>query len=85
LYMETKQYHKAIDAFEKQAEVNPLAENSYYKAMAYQYLDNSAEYKALLIKAKHQYTSGNNMFDTYTHQIDKVYLSEIEKRIGSSF
>lgn len=77
LYLEEKQYDKALIALEKQEEINNLADNVYYKALIYK--ATGKEYLQLMHLAKEKYINQEYLYDVYTHQVDKVFLSDIEK------
>ncbi|OYX26587.1 MAG: hypothetical protein B7Z06_05405 [Flavobacteriales bacterium 32-35-8] len=81
LYLETGNFEKALEALVKQSEINDLAENQYYSALAYKALKNQVEYKACLEKAKELYVNGSKMFDPYSDPMDKIYLENIENEL----
>lgn len=84
LYLETGKYEKALEVFKKQSEVNELAENQYYSALAYKALKNKTEYKICLERAKEHYTRQSKMFDPYTNPMDKIYLENIEAELKTA-
>jgi len=79
LYFEEKQYDKAIEAFNMQAKIYDIAENYYYKALVYK--ATGKEYYDSLNMAKEKFLKQEFMYDVYTHQIDKVYKSQIEDEL----
>lgn len=81
LYLETEQYDKALAALERQEEENDLAENRYYKALVLKAMEKAEDYKSQLLLAKKMYMEGKKMFDPYVEQMDKIYLSTIEKAL----
>lgn len=81
LWLEKGDATAALEAFNKQSSINELAENCYYKGLAYQGLQQEKERQLSLEKAKSLYLSKTYMFDFYTHQIDKIYLQDIENLI----
>jgi len=81
LYLETGKYEKALEVFKKQSEVNELAENQYYSALAYEALKNHTEYKICLEIAKEHYIRQSKMFDPYTNPMDKIYIENIEAEL----
>ena len=81
LYLETREYEKAIEAFKKQEKENDLAENRFYAALAYKELKNENEYILNLEVAKKKYLSSSRMFDPYVEQMDKIFLEDIEKEL----
>ncbi|MTI20376.1 tetratricopeptide repeat protein [Fulvivirga sp. RKSG066] len=81
IYLNMGEFEKALKAFENQSNVNDLAENHYYMALAYQSLKNHAQYVSALEKSVNMYKQGLIMRDPYTHPHHKVYLSEIEKEL----
>jgi tetratricopeptide (TPR) repeat protein len=81
LYLESRQFQKAVDTFNKQSEANELAENQYYLALAYLELDKRAQYRSGLEQAKKLYLEKKRMYDSYTTPMDKIYLKDIETEI----
>ncbi len=82
MYFELGQYEKAIEIFKIQELESDLAENRYYKALAHKKLGNIEQYKANVSLAKSKYEQELRLFDPYSPQIDKVYLSDIEAEIA---
>ena len=82
LYYEIKNYSKAIKTFEKQSQEYNCAENAFYTALTYKSLGNFKEYEKYLLESEKLYLAKTYMYDPYTHQIDKVYLSEIKNEIN---
>lgn len=81
LYLETENFTKAIELFEKQSKENELAENQYYLALAYKSLNKLSEYKSCLEKARELYIKKSRMFDSYSNPMDKIYLKNIENEL----
>ncbi len=81
LYLETGDYTAALSAFDQQATINELAENCYYKALLYKALKQPAQQRIYLQQAKKLYLAKTYMFDSYTHQVDKIYLEDIEEEL----
>jgi len=81
LYLETKQYEKALLAFDRQEKENDLAENRYYRALVHNAMGEIEAYQSQLLLAKNMYLGGRKMFDPYVEQMDKIYLSTIEKAL----
>ncbi len=78
-YFEIQDYENALSCFEKQAKINPLAENEYFRGKIYKILKNQIEadkHKDLAVKL---YRDNKILFDPYTHHFNKVYFEEIEK------
>lgn len=82
LYFETKNYAKALIAFNNQITEYSHAENFYYMGLNYKALGNKTAAETSLIKAKTLYSKSRVMFDPYTHQVDKIYLSTIDTALG---
>jgi tetratricopeptide (TPR) repeat protein len=78
IYFEVEDWKNAQFCFEKQNQINQLAENVYYQAKIQKQLKNESEYKRLKIKALELYQSGKILFNPYTHHFNKVYLIDIE-------
>ena len=74
-------YEPAVQAFRKQEVLNDLAENQYYLALVYKAMKRTEPYLSHLAKAQEMYKQGRIMKDTYTHQYNKVYLSDIEDEL----
>jgi tetratricopeptide (TPR) repeat protein len=85
LYLETENFHKAIELFEKQSKEYELAENQYYLALAYKNLNIQTEYKSCLEKAKELYIRQSRMFDSYSNPMDKIYLENIENELKTAY
>jgi len=85
MYLETNQFNKALITFEKQINVNDLAEVHYYMALTYKKLNDSSNYKKHLEIAKLMYDDGKILFDPYTHHFDKVYMIDIENEIITAY
>ena len=85
LYLETENFNKAIELFEKQSKDNELAENQYYLALAYKNLNKQTEYKSCLEKAKELYIRQSRMFDSYSNPMDKIYLKNIENELKTAY
>lgn len=81
LYLENNESENAIAAFAKQLEINELAECYYYQALAYKKMNKMEEYLLSINKAKTRYLSSRYMLDIYTHQIDKVYMEDIQNEL----
>ncbi|MBP2831167.1 tetratricopeptide repeat protein [Aquimarina sp. U1-2] len=81
LYIEKKDYHKALTCFEKQYRVNNIAENHYYSAICYKNLNNLNMALAKLNEALILYKSKNKMIDPYNELFDQIYLSDINREI----
>lgn len=82
LYLETKQYEKAILSFEQQSDIYDLAESKYFLALTFDRLGEKDKVRKTLVQASELYESSQNMFDSYTHHVDKVFLSDIEKLLN---
>lgn len=81
LYLETGRIKEALIAFEKQNEENPLAENNYYWSLAYKTENNFNERVGKLEEAIALYEQQRHLYDNYTHQTDKIFLSEIQNEL----
>lgn len=85
LYMELKDYDKAIEALNKQINNNALAEAYYYLAMVYKSKNNRENYRSNLKIAEERYAQAHYMLDPYTHHVDKVYYQDIINEIEKGF
>lgn len=85
LYLETNKYEKAKRAFEKQEIEYDFAENQFYLALTYKASKDISEYKEHLNNAKKLFLNDLKMFDPYTHQMDKIYLEQIETEIKTAY
>lgn len=84
LYFEKGNYKKALKNFKHQEKTNNLAENKYYISLCYKKMNDVVKYKKSIQEAEKMYNEGYIMHDPYTHQYDKVYLSEIKKELMNS-
>lgn len=82
LYLETEQYEQATAAFARQEQENDLAELHYYRALVHKAAGNTEAHQEELLIAKNLYLQDRKMFDPYVEQMDKVYLSTIEKALA---
>ena len=78
LYLETNQLDKALAAFQIQEKENTLAENEFYRAVVYKKQNEKELFDKHLKKSYELYETGRHMFDPYTHQMDRIFLSDIE-------
>jgi tetratricopeptide (TPR) repeat protein len=78
LYLEKKEFHKALKAFKNQSKVNEIAENQYYAALTYKKLNKTNKYLTSIHKAKELYIDGIKMYDPYSNPMDKIFLENIE-------
>jgi tetratricopeptide (TPR) repeat protein len=84
LKMQTGDTNGAIDYLKKSISFNDyLAEPYYYLGLIYKKLNRTIDFKENMEKARTYYLKGYKMFDPYTHQVDKVYLTDIEKELKS--
>ena len=82
LKMESGDMEGAIESFRKSIAHNDyLAEPYYYLGMIYKKKNKNTEFKEHMEKAKIYYLKGYRRFDPYTHPMDKIYLSDIEKEL----
>jgi len=77
LYLELGEFQNAIDQFQLQEATNDLAENRFYKAIAYKYIGNQEAYIENLNMCKRLYHTEQRLFDPYVEMTDKIYLSDI--------
>lgn len=84
LKMETGDLAGGVEYLEKSIAYNDyLAEPYYYLALIYKSKKLTGPFKSNIEKAKAYYLKGYKRFDPYTHPIDKIYLSDIEKELTS--
>jgi len=79
LYLETNRFEKAKIVFNQQILEYDCAENRYYLAMAHKAMNHSENYIENIRLARFLYRQNRVMADPYTHQVDKIYGSEIEE------
>jgi tetratricopeptide (TPR) repeat protein len=77
LYLEKKEYEKALAEFLKQSQVNELAENQYYKAIVFKTMGDIEKYETSLRKAKDLYDSGLYIYDPYSFPADRIFFEDI--------
>jgi len=85
LYLENKQFTKAIEALQKQEEENNLAENHFYTALVYKSLGQTSRYVKHLEEARKLYESGYYMFDPYNYLLDQIDLENIENEMKTAY
>lgn len=84
-YLKKKEYEQAKVFFEKQVEINDIAENQFYLAKVYEAMGDGEEAKRCLLKASEKYEMQYRMYDPYTEPYGKIYRSDIDdflERIG---
>lgn len=82
LYVETGNLNAALKAFEQQETIGDLAENQYHKAGVLAQLEQKEALKAALEQALNLYQNSICMSDPYGHQVDKIYLSDIQSALN---
>lgn len=76
-YYEVNDLKNALKCFEKQSEINEIADNEYYKCKIYKSQKNETEYKKHKEKALKLYSENKKMFDPYTRHFNSVYYETI--------
>jgi tetratricopeptide (TPR) repeat protein len=83
LKMETNNLEDAIIIFKQSIQLNPyLADHYYYLGLAYKRKRLMNEYRTNLERAKTLYLNAQGRLDFYTHPMDKIFLSDIEKEFS---
>lgn len=82
LYLESKQYQKALENFNLQDEIYNIAENQYYKAKAYHALGDAKKYAKHLKLSFELHRKGGKMFDSYNHHMGTIYLNHIANELA---
>ena len=77
LYLELKQYKKALDLFVNQNNYNPISEVNYYNAICYRNLGDVEKAIANLNEALNKYDRQLTMTDSYRQLPDEIYRSDI--------
>jgi tetratricopeptide (TPR) repeat protein len=86
LKLESGDFQGAIEALQKQNDINNyLAETYYYLALAYKAQPSFEDYQSNLNKAKDLYLKGYRRSDPYTEPMDKIYLTDIENEINNGW
>lgn len=73
----------AEQALNAQSVENELAENQYYLGNLFLKKKNVTQAKIHFAKAQELYESERFMFDPYSHQVDKIFLVEIEEALAA--
>ncbi len=84
LYLEIEQFEKAEKAFFSQLEEYDCAENRYYLSLVYKATKQEDKYLENISLARSLYKKNRIMTDPYTHQIDKIYKSDVAKEYQNS-
>lgn len=79
LFLETEQLKDAESAFMNQLKEYDCAENRYYLALVYKEMNQNDKYVESISLARSHYQKNRIMTDPYTHQVDKIYKSDIEE------
>lgn len=82
LYIEIKDYKKALFCFNEQEKVNNIAENQYYSAICYKKLNEPQMALNKLNASLKLYQSNKRMVDRYNELFDQIYLSDINREIS---
>ena len=83
LQLELGEPEKALATLEKQEATCPgLAENAWYRALAFRRSGDSVRARQYLALAREQYEAGHFRSDPYDHPMDRVYLSDIEREMA---
>lgn len=84
-YLELGTYEKAIFCFNKQSEINEMAENQYYLSLAFKGLNKDAEYIQAIKKAESLYLKDLRFIDGFHTMNDQVFLQQIleEKKMSA--
>jgi tetratricopeptide (TPR) repeat protein len=61
-----------------------LAEAYYYLGLIYKRQKSNKQYRENMIKARELYLKGHKRVDPYTHPMDKIYLSDIERELKTT-
>jgi len=85
LYLETHQLESAKLALERQIIENDFAETHYYLALTYNKLNDQSNYIKELETAKEMYKARRILSDPYSHQMDKIYLQDIENELKTAY
>ena len=81
LHFETGNDSMALNLLQQQQNNNQIAEAEYYMGMIHKSLGEPEKSKYHFEKAKKLYKDQQYMFDPYTHQVDKVFLADIEREL----
>lgn len=85
LYYEEGQFEQALVAFQKQTQEYDFAENEYYKSLVYKSINQPEKQKQAIRKSLNTYKDAVFMNDVYAHQVDKIYLIEVEEEYQKVF
>jgi hypothetical protein len=77
MLLELGDFQSAIKHLEQQEMIDDLAENRFYKAIAFKFISDTVAYMENLKLSKEMYLNGNSLFDPYVEMIEKIYLSDI--------
>ena len=84
LYYEKGMFERSISTFEQQTVEYNFAENEYYKSLLYKKLGEIDKQKLAIQKSLDLYKQQVFMYDPYTHQVDKIYLTTIMSEYNNS-
>jgi hypothetical protein len=85
LKFETGDNSGGIEYLKKQIAFNDyLAESYYYLGIIYKQQKSNKEYRENMIKARAYYLKGYKRVDPYTHPMDKIYLSDIDRELKAT-
>ena len=78
-YLQTADTINAVKNFERQSDLNEIADNAYYRCKIYKAQNNPAAYQKYKTLALALYDRRRVLSDPYTEPFNKVYRSVIEK------
>ena len=82
LKLETGDIDGALSYLKKSIDYNEhFADHYYYLGMLYKKQNQVKEYRDNMQKAKEYYVKGYRRSDPYTHPMDQIYLTTIEKEL----
>ncbi|MEM6805561.1 MAG: hypothetical protein AAF696_29460 [Bacteroidota bacterium] len=81
LYLENKDFQKALKSFEKQKAEYDCAESRYYTALTHKALKNIAAYKENILQARQLFLKDKKLLDPYNELFDQIYLIDIDREI----
>jgi tetratricopeptide (TPR) repeat protein len=83
LQLALEEPEKALATLEKQEAACPnLAENAWYRALAFRRTGDPERARQNLMLAKERYTSGHHRNDPYDHPMDCVFMADIERAMA---
>ncbi len=84
LYLENREYNKAIATFQLQINEDGVSELYYYRALCYKALNQKDLYESDLETALKLYQRERSMSNPYRQLVDEIFIEDIRREMGKN-